>query len=73
MTKVKLKEVTKLDEPEAKQLRDRLEGWRYKRVVTAVDIDPVQDAMRRIDLTVSWGADSSESYTLVYFMRSKEK
>jgi len=48
-------------------------GWTYKLAVQAIPVPPDEDAMRRIDLTVSWGESVAEEYALVYFMKTKSE
>lgn len=59
------------DDDNESELERQLEGWQYMRTVTQIDLPEFEDAMRRIDLTISWGEEAREQYTVVYFMRSQ--
>lgn len=50
--------------------KERYDNWEFVRTVKAVDLPLAEDAMRRIDITVSWGESSSEQFVLTYFMRT---
>lgn len=53
------------------QWRKEIEDWTYTRDVSSIAIQENRDALRRIDLVISWGDAEDQSYTLVYFMRPK--
>jgi prepilin-type N-terminal cleavage/methylation domain-containing protein len=45
-------------------------AWQYREEVSSVDLPLISDAMRRVDLTISWGdlENEDESYSLVHFI-----
>ena len=51
-------------------LEEQLEGWTYKEEISSVDLPELPDAMRRIDMSVSWGDRDRESFSLIYFVKS---
>ena len=54
----------------SKNFEEKLEGWRYEEKVSGVDLPDAPDAMRRIDLSISWGEREREQFTLSYFVKS---
>ena len=69
----KLKEAGIEDTDYLSELRERLKGWTVKVEVTSIDVDPFEDAFRRVDITISWGDKITEQFDLVYFMRPSRK
>ena len=65
----KLSELGYFQLEEGSALEEKLRDWDYKEEITSVAIPPNDDALRRIDLTVSWGDSTMEELTLVYFMK----
>ena len=53
------------------EIEKLIKNWTYTLEVQAIPVPPEEDAMRRIDLTVSWGDSAEEEFALVYFMKSK--
>ncbi len=55
--------------------KDAFADWTYTQEVTNVEIplgtEKEQDALRRIDFTVTWGIASAERYALTFFMKTK--
>ena len=51
-----------------KDMKDDIEGWGYSRNVTSIDLPIIEDALRRVDLTVSWGEGEDQSFGLLYFV-----
>ncbi len=49
-----------------------IKGWTFEQQVTDVDIPPLEDALQRVDLVISWGNGSGDQFNLVYFIK-KEK
>lgn len=47
-----------------------IEGWRYNIEVTSENFLELEDAYRRIDLTLAWGPSEDETFGMVYFMKS---
>ncbi len=47
-----------------------LDGWTYNLNVTSIDVLELEDAMRRIELTISWGASEREEYKVIYYMKT---
>lgn len=45
-----------------------VEGWQYNQTVTSVDLPLLEDALRRVDLSISWGEGEDETYSLLYFI-----
>jgi prepilin-type N-terminal cleavage/methylation domain-containing protein len=58
-----------LDGKERQREMDAINGWHLTRRVTLMGIPPVEDALRRIDLIVSWGPAPGDSFPLVYMIR----
>lgn len=53
-------------------LERQYEGWLLTKNVTSVDYPGLkEDIMRRIDLSVSWSEKSSDRYSLIYFVNTK--
>jgi len=55
------------------EIEQLVKNWTYTLEVQAIPVPPDDDAMRRIDLTVSWGESAAEEFALVYFMKSKSE
>ena len=70
-----LKETNFFDESELSAKEGELDGWKYRRNVTAISLPslgetpPEEDVLRRIDLQIDWGG--GDGFTLVYYMRTK--
>ena len=47
-----------------------LDGWKYKMDVQSIDILELQDALRRIELTVNWGPTEREEYKVIFYMKN---
>lgn len=48
--------------------KDPMKGWNYQMTVSSIDLPLLADALRRIDLSISWGEGEDEQFALVYFM-----
>ena len=64
-----LRDAGYFQESDIKNPERELKGWRYKREVVQVPVPPLEDALRRIDLSVSWGESAAESFSVVYFRK----
>jgi|GEM_PF-6937613 len=72
----KLKDVGYLDDEsmskEAIEFEKRqLAHWTLEQTVTPVSIPPLEDALRRIELTIVWGEGGAERHSLIYFAYNK--
>jgi prepilin-type N-terminal cleavage/methylation domain-containing protein len=56
-----------IDKSEA--LRSQIQGWTWKQEVQSIGFELLEDVLRRVDLTVSWGEGEPEEFHLVYFAR----
>jgi prepilin-type N-terminal cleavage/methylation domain-containing protein len=52
------------------QEKERLKEWDYDQTVTSEDYGDAVDIMRRISLKLSWGPSESESFSLIYYVRT---
>ncbi len=60
-----------VDEIGAEQkLKEKYAGWTYEQEVQSLDLPLVEDAMRRVDITIRWGDRINEQFVLTYFMRT---
>lgn len=59
------------DENLTESRRDALLDWQYQLTSAKVSVPPKENALNRIDLTVSWGPEDAESFNLVYFARGE--
>jgi len=59
------------DEDELKAEKDPPESWTYEREVSSIAIAELDDALRRIDLSINWGPGADESFSMVYFVATK--
>ncbi len=48
--------------------KDDLIDWQYKSSVTSYDLVSIEDVYRRIELDISWGETTEDSFQLVYFV-----
>ena len=55
---------------EEKELKQKYAGWEYERSVESLNLPLVEDAMRRIDIKITWGDKVNEKFVLSYFMRT---
>jgi prepilin-type N-terminal cleavage/methylation domain-containing protein len=46
--------------------------WTCREEVTSIDLPLIEDALRRIDLSVSWGLGEEQSFNLVYFLSTQQ-
>lgn len=53
--------------------KDELSRWKVVRHIEKISIDPIEDALRRIDMTVSWSDTPLDRFQLVYFVRGQAK
>lgn len=56
------------DEESASAKEEFFKGWRYEQTVAPIGVPPIEDALRRIDATVSWGDRAKDRFTIVYFV-----
>lgn len=54
------------DSAERKVDAQALDGWRYELQLTRIGVPPIEDALERIDMVISWG--EGEQFRLVYFL-----
>ena len=47
-----------------------ISSWNYQIETTSEAFQIIEDAYRRIDLTISWGESEEESFNLVYYVKS---
>jgi prepilin-type N-terminal cleavage/methylation domain-containing protein len=57
--------------PESDRLA--IKQWRYLREVTSIEVAPLENVLRRIQVTIAWGEGPDETFALVHFMRLQEK
>jgi len=50
-------------------LRSQMQGWNWEQEVQSIGFEILEDVLRRVDLTVSWGETEAEGFHLVYFAR----
>ncbi len=60
-----------LDADVKKLIEPKLEGWKVRTKVSAVPLLELEDVMRRVELTISWGEAVDEEYTIIQFLRTK--
>ncbi len=48
-------------------------GWDVTTKVDSLDIATLQDALRKVQITVQWGPGANENYTITYFMRNETR
>jgi prepilin-type N-terminal cleavage/methylation domain-containing protein len=48
-----------------------LQNWRFFQRVTSINVPPLEDILRKIEMTVRWGEGADEEFQLVYFIRPK--
>ena len=53
------------------QERDELSSWKVIRQVEKISIDPIEDAMRRVDLTIRWSDAALDRFSIVYYIRGQ--
>jgi len=59
------------DELNDKSVSTEIADWTYKRTVSKIDISKYKnDALRRIEMEISWGDSANQSFTLIYFIRT---
>jgi prepilin-type N-terminal cleavage/methylation domain-containing protein len=46
--------------------QNKLAGWQYAREVTSVDLPLFVDALRKVELTITWGETTDDIYSLIY-------
>ena len=56
------------DEDELKKKDDPTSNWTYKTDVQTAGIPELDDALRRVDIQISWGPAEAQTFKLVYFM-----
>lgn len=49
---------------------ESIKNWKLIKTVTGVEVPPLPDPLRRIDLIVQWGDTASDSFRLVYFIKT---
>ena len=58
--------------PETKRLLEpKISGWKVKTKISGVPLLDLEDALRRVEVTISWGEAVDEEYTVIEFMRTK--
>lgn len=45
------------------------ESWKITRQVTSIDLGPMRDVLRRIDITIAWGNSSLDQIELTSFIK----
>jgi prepilin-type N-terminal cleavage/methylation domain-containing protein len=66
----KLDELGYFDDNENGLKAKELIGWNYNIEVSSENFLELEDAYRRVDLSISWGPSEEESFSMVYFMKS---
>ena len=62
-----LREVGYFDDDLLSSFEEKSKTWDFKQSVTSQDLPLIKDALRRIDLSISWGPSTDEEFSLVYF------
>ena len=57
---------------ELSKQKERLQGWKLEQEVTSIDLPLLEDALRRVDLSIRWGPTEDEAFSLVYFIDNRE-
>ena len=65
----RLRELKILNDATKSQEKEQLRGWRYELEVQKIPVAKNEDALRRVDLSISWGTRPDERTTLVYFTK----
>lgn len=69
----RLEEIGYLDtEEERSEIRKQFEGWTITQEVTSIDLPLIEDALRRVDVLISWGPTQDETFSLVYFIDNSQ-
>ncbi len=56
------------DEERDRNARKAVDGWRFSQSVTSVDLPLLADALRRVEIEISWGDTTDDRYSLVYLV-----
>jgi prepilin-type N-terminal cleavage/methylation domain-containing protein len=68
-----LKDVGYFQDDLTKEEIPGIAGWQYIVEVASVDVAPLEDVLRRIDLSIAWGEGASEKVSMVYFAKPEQK
>lgn len=49
-----------------------IEDWSYELTVSSQDVPPLEDVLRRVDLSIIWGGQGGDSTTFVYYAFNEE-
>lgn len=55
------------DDTALEAAKSSLQGWQFRQVVSKVGVPPFTDAMRRLDITITW--DDGRDYEITYFLK----
>ena len=62
-----------LESTDAQRLREMLAPWKVSVRTQKIDLPPIEDALRRVEVVVSWSESERDIYSVVYFMRGSAK
>ncbi|MCC6952603.1 MAG: prepilin-type N-terminal cleavage/methylation domain-containing protein [Deltaproteobacteria bacterium] len=62
-----------LDNADGEKLRESMATWKVLIRTEKIDLPPMEDALRRIEVLINWGESELDNYSVVYFMRGTAK
>ena len=65
-----LKEAGYFDADDFNEVKEDFADWKVKKEINSVPVPPFEDAMRRVDLTITWGEGERDRLKLTYFRQS---
>ena len=69
--KSKLQDLGYFDTDNEKWKSDDIDDWQFTQTVVSEGLLDIQDVYRRIELKISWGNGSEDSFDLIYFVFTK--
>lgn len=60
-----------LDQQSVAEEMARIKGWIVRTVIVRQPIPPLEDALRRIDLTIIWSNHPRDQFQVTYFVKSQ--
>lgn len=66
----KLEEIGYFDDNKQGIKPEEVKGWNYVLETTSEAFQVIEDAYRRVDLTIEWGESEEETFKLVYYVKS---
>lgn len=66
----KLEEVGFFNEKHQREDEVNLEGWNYEINTESIPVLEIEDALRKVELIISWGESEREKFPVVYYMKN---